>query len=155
MSPRLLLPPSLSVLSILCWCASLFVPAVDLGMVVAYGWQFLLYGWQGLTALSIGGLSWLANPLLLGAWLSFFAPRRYRRLAAALAVSAFAVALTSFLFNALGSEQGGVRIEDFALGFHLWLASALLQAVAAIVRSREASLPSHSCNGVPWWRRSG
>jgi hypothetical protein len=126
------LPILVATVSILCWLISLAQPAVDMGVVVVYGWQFLFYGWQGLVELNIGGLSWLTNPLLWGAWLSFFAFHRHRTLVMALSLGACVTALTSFLFNALGSDKGGVTIEDFALGFHLWLASAVLQAVAAI-----------------------
>jgi hypothetical protein len=127
----------LTAASILCWCVSLLLPAVDLGFVLVRGWQFLIHGWQGLVSLNIGGLSWLANPLLVGAWLCFFLWPRRRGLLIWWAVAALAVALTSFLYNALGSAQQGIRIEDFALGFYLWLASALLQTVAAMVRLRE------------------
>jgi hypothetical protein len=137
----------LSALSILCWSISLLLPAVDLGTVVAHGWQFLLYGWQGLTSLNIGGLSWLANPLLVAAWLSFFAFRSHSRVALAFAVSALAAGLTSFLFNAFGGAGGGVKIEDFALGFHLWLASALLQTAAVLLGWVEAKRSGQRASG--------
>lgn len=127
----------LTIASILCWCASMFLPAVDLGFVLVHGWQFLIHGWQGLASLNIGGFSWLANPLLMVAWLSFFFWPRRRGLALAWAAVALAVGLTSFLYNALGSAQEGIRIEEFAFGFYLWLGGAVLQVVAAVVRVRE------------------
>lgn len=141
MAARISLPTLVTTLSILCWSISLVQPAVDMGVVVVYGWQFLFYGWQGLVELNIGGLSWLTNPLLWGAWLSFFLFRPHRALVLSLALGAIIAALTSFLFNALGSARGGVTIEDFAPGFHLWLASALLQATAAVMTWREGTTP--------------
>lgn len=136
-SQRVLTSSTLAMLSVLSWSVSLFVPAVDLGSVVAYGWQFLIYGWRGLAALNIGGLSWLANPLLLGAWLGFFALRGHRGVVLAVSLGAMFAALVSFLFNWLGSGSAGLRIEDFALGFHLWMGSTLLQAAAAVLRFGE------------------
>jgi hypothetical protein len=90
-------------------------------------------GWRGLAALSIGGVSWLANPLLLAAWLSLLAPR-FLWSGVICAWLAALAAFTSFLFNALGSGGAGLMISDYSIGFHLWLAATLISAVAQTMR---------------------
>jgi protein-S-isoprenylcysteine O-methyltransferase Ste14 len=87
----------------------------------------LVEGWRGIFAFDIMGLSWLTNPLLLGAWLSFFFLRN--PWPAVLAVGALATAATSFLF-ATTSEEAEL-FEGFGPGFYLWLVAVLLQATAA------------------------
>lgn len=123
----------LALVSCLSWCASLALPALTLGTFSVYGWQFLVEGWRGLAALSIGGVSWLTNPLLLAAWLSLLAPR-YLWLGVICAWLAALAALTSFLFNTLGSTGAGLMISDYGIGFHLWLAAALISAAAQSMR---------------------
>jgi hypothetical protein len=115
------------------WCASLALPAITMGPFSVYGWDFLIRGWQGLTALNIGGISWLANPLLLIAWLNifFFVERRHVGLICAWVAAG--TALTSFLFNLLGQSDTGLIIEDYDIGFYLWLAGAFLQAMSSTV----------------------
>lgn len=121
---------ALTIASILCWSASLLLPAVDMGPVTVMGWQFLTQGWRGIPALNIGGLSWLANPLLVAAWLAFFLLAK-RRPTMILASGALAAALTSPLFNIVNSDQGSLAIEAFAMGFYIWLASTALQTAAS------------------------
>lgn len=125
---------TLILLSCLSWCTSLVLPALMLGTFAVYGWQFLVEGWRGLAALSIGGVSWLANPLLLASWLSLLAPR-YLWFGVICAWLAALAALTSFLFNALGGGGGaGLVISDYGIGFHLWLAAAFISAIGQSMR---------------------
>lgn len=134
---------TLTILSIVCWALSLLLPAANLGIVTANGWEILVSAWRAIGSLDIVGLSWLANPLLLGAWLTFFAFPGHRHLLAGLASGALFAALTSFLYNAVTNESEGMLVESFEPGFYVWLASTLLQTVAAIVRLQEpaTSLP--------------
>lgn len=120
---------SIALLSFLSWCASLALPALTLGTFSVPGWQFLVHGWKGLAALSIGGVSWLANPLLVLAWLSLATPK-YAQLAAICAGLAALAALTSFLFNMLGGGGEELLISGYDIGFYLWLMGPLLQSVA-------------------------
>jgi hypothetical protein len=114
--------------SALLYVAALLMPAlrVDSG-AVAVGSTLLLQGWRGLTA---GYIEWLANPLL---WLSWLALMR-RRPAAAL-VLALATLGLMLLFLARGplhwAAQPGTHTVQRAVGFWLWLASALCALCAA------------------------
>jgi hypothetical protein len=137
-SRRITIPHVLAILSILTWAVSLFLPAADVGFFVAYGWQVLVEGWRGVFDFDIVGLSWLTNPLLLGAWLSFFFFRN--PWPAVLAWVALATAVTSLLFINL-SDQAEL-FEGFGPGFYLWLVAVLLQAVAAAVMFKCERRPS-------------
>lgn len=130
-------PLVLTIVSMLSWCGSLLLPAVDMGPVTATGWQFLVQGWRGIPALSPGGLSWVANPLLIATWWSLFATRGGTH-ELILACGALVAALSSFLFNLSVRGEDGLRIESFAIGFYLWLLSTVVQALACLERSRHA-----------------
>jgi hypothetical protein len=128
-----LLGGCLAAIAFLAWCASLALPAITMGPFSVYGWDFLIRGWQGLTALNIGGISWLANPLLLAAWLNIYFLAERRHVGLICAWAAAAASLTSFLFNLLGQADTGLIIEDYDIGFYLWLAGAFLQALSSTV----------------------
>lgn len=125
----------LTVVSMLAWCGSLPLPAVDMGPVTATGWQFLIDGWRGIPAHSLGGLSWLANPLLIATWWVLLADRG-RALGLILSCCALVAALSSFLFNLSVPGEGGLRIERFAIGFYFWLVSPGVQVLACLERRR-------------------
>jgi hypothetical protein len=126
-SRRITIPHVLAILSIWTWAVSLFLPAADVGFFVASGWHVLVEGWRGILDFDIFGLSWLTNPLLLTAWLSFFFFRT--PWAAVLALAALATAVTSFLFVTF--SEHAEMFEGFGPGFYLWLVAVLLQAAAA------------------------
>lgn len=119
--------------SLVSWCVSLLLPAITLGSFSVPGWQFLMQGWKGLTSLNVGGLSWLANPLLVVSWLAFTFPR-YRLVAPVCAGLALLAALTSFLFNLLGGAEAGLLISAYDVGFYLWLGSTFLQTAASMLQ---------------------
>ncbi|WP_176042717.1 hypothetical protein [Burkholderia stabilis] len=94
----------------------------------ADGWQVLLTGWMGVFA---GIYAWLANPLVLAAWL--LTVKRHRTQAVVLAVLALLVG-ASFLtqHRILVNEAGDVEpVHLDAIGYWCWLASFGAAAVAA------------------------
>jgi hypothetical protein len=90
----------------------------------------LLTGWLGVT---IGGFSWLANPLLGAAWLCLLLKRDVR---AAFAAGAATILASAFFFQSsiVVDEAGTVgRISGVGRGYWLWLASMAIALAAACV----------------------
>jgi putative flippase GtrA len=97
-------------------------------------WLLLLIGWIGVFS---GTLAWLANPLLIGAWILLLCKRTSLSLIAALVAMAF---MLTFLFQktVISSEAPTYsRISGYGLGYGLWIASTLAQIIGtAIATSR-------------------
>lgn len=90
-----------------------------------FGWQALLFGPIGLAA---GHFSWIANPLLLFAWLSRASGGR---ISFFLALLAFGFA-ASFLFgHTIAEGSAGMYPYRAGVGYIAWLAGIALAAVVA------------------------
>lgn len=82
----------------------------------------LLMGWLVLT-LSPANMTWLANPLLICAWMAVLFD--LRTLALCLGFSALALAASFLLMQTVATFSGGTAaITGVGLGYWLWLASA-------------------------------
>lgn len=96
------------------------------------GWGILLFGFLGLV---VGGqISWLANPLIIPAWLLLLVDSKASdRVSLTLWVVAFFVG-NAFLFQGVNtSEAGGPlqQVTSLGIGYWLWMGSITLSAVAA------------------------
>ena len=94
----------------------------------ADGWEVLLTGWLGVFD---GICAWLANPLVLAAWL--LTAKRYRTQAVVLAVLALLFGM-SFLAQQriIVNEAGDVEpVHLDAIGYWCWLASFGAASVGA------------------------
>lgn len=113
--------------SVLLYLAALLTPALRVDSSAALGSTLLLQGWRGLAD---GYIEWLANPLLLLGWLAVVRRRPYPAAASALA----AIGLM-LLFLDRGplhwAAQPGTHAAHRAVGFWLWLASAVCLLCAA------------------------
>jgi hypothetical protein len=86
----------------------------------------LSMGWLGVFE---GVFAWLANPLLLAAWISL--ALGHQRIALETAAAAVAFALSFFTVDTiLVNEAGGnARVTGVGAGYHLWVASMLVVVV--------------------------
>ncbi|MCQ6960617.1 hypothetical protein [Mucilaginibacter aquariorum] len=93
------------------------------------GYALVLTGWL---CVSIAGISWFANPLLILSWFSFKSQSNKRSLF--LSLLAFLISL-SFMFNKfIIVDEGGSlhEISGYRLGYWLWLASCVLMLIGNI-----------------------
>jgi hypothetical protein len=103
------------------------------------GWGLLLFGWLGLLD---GVFAWLANPLLLSAWIFSFVGKK--KLALALAIPA-PLFMLGFLFRdtIISSEAPTYsKITGHGTGYWLWLASAcltILGAALALINQKQST----------------
>ncbi|RXV65139.1 hypothetical protein D1006_33860 [Burkholderia stabilis] len=123
---------SLLAISLLLYLVAMFTAPFRTGAPQPHpwadGWQVLLTGWMGVLA---GIYAWLANPLVLAAWV--LTVKRYRTQAVVLAVLALLFGM-SFLtqHQILVNEAGDVEpVHLDAIGYWCWLASFGVAAVAA------------------------
>ena len=121
------------ILSIVCFVASLFFEGFATETSSSIGLECLISGLFGL--LFGEGLEWLANPLLFIAWIFCF--MKLRSLTAFSSASAILLMLTflrthSIIVNEAGGVQPIIRV---GAGYWLWVVSAILCLVAALVRA--------------------
>lgn len=82
------------------------------------GWEVLLLGWAGILDATI---AWYSNPLLLAS-LVLYARRRSR--AFHFSCAALLTALTSLFYRNMWNDTDPPHhIENFGVGFYLWLSS--------------------------------
>lgn len=129
-------------LSIVVYVLSLFFPAVcsqnDCGKLP--GWMAAAFGWS--TFSSIGRnpfqfISWLANPLMLTTWISFFHTNKNKLL---IVVSSLAL-LCSISFNLvveLSNYNTGTpdSIDQLSIGYWIWLTSIVLAFAAVQIKPK-------------------
>ena len=108
--------------SFACFGLSLVGPGFYSGGETAKGLDLLMIGWMGILD---GVVAWMANPLLLAAWISYF--NRRHRVTAATSILA-ALFMLSFLFVSSVPASGGGRTSNIhaGWGYWLWVASAVL-----------------------------
>ncbi len=94
----------------------------------ADGWEVLLTGWLGVFD---GICAWLANPLVLAAWL--LTAKRYRTQAVVLAVLALLFGMSFLAQQRISvNEAGDVEpVHLDAIGYWCWLASFGAASVGA------------------------
>jgi hypothetical protein len=124
----------------LLWLASLALPALSVqGGPSLDGADLLLRGWRGASRAIV---AWYANPLFFAALA--LAVLRRNRTCAALAVLAFAVALTSFALEpVLRLRMSSVPNITFLSGVYVWLCALFALALWSLLmlhrgRSRQA-----------------
>lgn len=99
------------------------------------GYAILLFG-----ALALGdnpaNLAWLANPLLLVAWIATWLGRRALAVIAGLA--ALALAVSFFFAGTVITNEAGIAnpVTGMRLGYWLWLASGAMASVAALLAGK-------------------
>jgi len=111
-------------------------------------WMLLLIGWLGLLD---GIFAWLANPVLFAAWIFSFAGKKKLALLFAPLASVFMVA---FLFRQsiiVSEAPTYAKITGYGAGYWLWLTSAMLAIIAALVGLfiRAAAFPRGGATGAP------
>ena len=112
--------------SLLLFIISLTQDAYRAGGQYAGSFACVIVGWMGVP---IGGtwanITWLANPILVIAWIGFISDRKTSLICSSVA---FILSL-SFLFcsevtqNEAGSSS---HINGYAIGYYLWLSSSFL-----------------------------
>jgi hypothetical protein len=113
---------------------------ISLGLEVSghlTGIFFLLVGWMSLGAINedpFVALAWLANPLVLAAWILSFKRMNL------MAVGAACAALTLSALFLLGhevpvNEAGGISPRQHGPGYDFWLASMAIALAATLVRA--------------------
>jgi hypothetical protein len=110
---------------VLLWFASLSLPAYQTDY---HGFEALLLGPIGLFA---GHYSWLANPLLLGSWLTSRSDRTYR--AFVLSLCYLFAAILFFFKSTIAAGSAGAFLYSPALGFYVWMASIVLALISALI----------------------
>jgi hypothetical protein len=137
---------ALLVVSVALFCISLVLPAFRYGSAdvrhVDHGWDCLLVGvlpaifgllgaFRGETEY-LGAISWFANPLLFLAWGCVLTG--HARAALGLALAAFALSFVFLSTRAIPmpDSQGMEHITP-AIGFFVWVLSAALGAMAALL----------------------
>lgn len=99
------------------------------------GNYLLVWGWFGFFTLNF---AWMANPLLIGAWI-VLNKQDYRK-AAKLSGIAAALSLMTFTTSRwLVSENGSVPVEGFGPGAYAWLAAIAITAAGSAWMARAAS----------------
>lgn len=92
-------------------------------------WCFLL-GW--LTIAKAGGLSWLANPLLIISWLMF---KRNIKVAIGLSFAAIIFCSSFLFFDEVVTNEAGLprRISSVGIGYYLWLTSSIITFASTLI----------------------
>jgi hypothetical protein len=103
-----------------------------------HGWAALVWGGIGVVS-AAANLTWLANPILLFAWLVILVG--VRRVSIAFCLVAFAIAATFAATQTVTRPPSTAELRDAALlslgvGYWLWLASIATALIAAILFPR-------------------
>ena len=125
------LPRNLFIASIVLFLISLVLPACgNSGGDGGLGLALLLFGPLGLLAGEAIALSWLANPLLFAAWITF---KKNVRISFLLSVFAFLASAYFLGFDEMitGSNGLGTMREaiEYRFGYWFWLASTAAMMV--------------------------
>jgi hypothetical protein len=135
------LPKIVTLLSVIVFAASLtqncFYTEAHILKPPPHGWYLLLIGLVGVFD---GYFEWLANPVLLAAWVFSFAGNNKVTLPLGILASAFAVAFL-FRHTMIASEAPTYeKIVGYGPGYWLWLTSAGLMIVSSatgLIRQRQ------------------
>ena len=96
------------------------------------GWGALAFGWLVLAGAD-ANMAWLANPMLLVAWISILLDRRL--VALGFALGALVIGLSFLTFETVVTNEGGVAsaITGYRLGYWVWLASMAVTVLSALM----------------------
>lgn len=123
------------VLYLICLATPAYHPVIGYAEAgVYFGWAALLLGPIGLFG---GHFSWLANPLLWCAWVTFW--RKSYAAALLLSIVSAAMALTFLLPASIPVGSSGNFPYEILYGYYIWLGSIAMSAAAAA-----ACLRAHS-----------
>lgn len=133
--------------SVILFAASLTQKAYCTASVCSDSVMVFLLGWAAL--LSGGaGFCWLANPLLIAAWVML---RRNLRSAMFLSMFAAFLALSFLLFDTVLDNENGQNqtIKTYRLGYWLWVGSSVITLAGTFVlmlrhNTRQASAHRNS-----------
>jgi hypothetical protein len=91
-------------------------------------------------SLSLGNLIWLGNPLLFSAWVVIW--RGEKAISVWLGALSVGVIAAFMLVRTVVTNEGGVPlpIRGVMLGYWLWLGSAVVALLAALVGGRVAKI---------------
>lgn len=96
-------------------------------------WVLFLFGWLG--TLSTGaGISWLANPLLIIAWITFY---KEKKIALPLSLGAVVMAASFLFFKTIITDEAGHEhaIISYCAGYWLWLSSCIVCFAGVLIHS--------------------
>lgn len=79
-----------------------------------------------------GGISWLANPLLIVSWVGLSINSRYTLLTS---VAAFLLSLSFLFVRQILVNEGGAHstIIEYKLGYWLWVSSTAIMVLAGVL----------------------
>lgn len=102
-----------------CYCTT--TQCGDSIMVFLLGWSALISGGAG--------IAWLANPLLILAWIML---NKNLKFAMVLSVFAMLLSLSFLLFDSIVDNEGGGahQITSYKAGYWLWVASNITMLIA-------------------------
>ena len=92
------------------------------------GWSALLAGWLGFLK---GIPAWLANPLLIAAWVAYAKRKIQHSLVLSTAAAGFMLTFTLVAEMEIGSSGSAKTITSYGSGFYLWVFSAVAQVFAS------------------------
>ena len=129
--------------SIAAFAMSMFMPAYHVAYYTTLtyvGYQAFLIGPLGFAA---GQFAWLANPLLLAAWIKRSSPKKNKFFV--LALMALPIACSFLLSDKIVEGSAGMYRYQAAMGFYVWLVSIAFAAAAVLMSApvSPASLSKH------------
>ena len=91
----------------------------------------LLFGWLG-TLTTGAGISWLANPLLIISWITFY---KKKKIALPLSIGAMVMAASFLFFKSIITDEAGNEhaIIGYCAGYWLWLSSCIVCFTGALI----------------------
>jgi hypothetical protein len=107
---------------------TVYYAAFPMDKSIGNGWGALVAGWLGLLE---GIPAWLANPLLIAAWIAY--ARSGYQLSLLLSMAATGLMLSFALVTEMeiGTSGSAETITNYGLGYYLWVSSAIAQVFAA------------------------
>lgn len=116
--------------SIGCFLLSLTMDCFCTTVNCSHSSLVFLLGW--LSMLQLGpGITWLANPLLIAAWIG---ARKQKGWALPISLLAFIISLSFLLFGQITDNEGGIAhpIVSYKAGYWLWVVSPVILCVGLI-----------------------
>lgn len=92
----------------------------------------LIFGWIGIFMLHAPALPWLANPILIIAWMIF---KKKPKASLILSIISFLLMLSFLFFDEIIDNEAPTtaKITSYGLGYWLWVLSSLLLVVGNLI----------------------